>query len=109
MADYILLGAGFSRNWGGWLATEAFEYLLGCPEVVGNPSIGSLLWKHQATGGFEAALAEARNNHVLDPHTHLETLIGLQDAISRMFQDMNDAILGIVNFEFQHQSRVGGV
>jgi hypothetical protein len=31
---YILLtGAGFSCNWGGWLADEAFEYLLGCAEV----------------------------------------------------------------------------
>jgi hypothetical protein len=27
---YMLTGAGFSRNWGGWLADEAFEYLLGC-------------------------------------------------------------------------------
>ena len=31
---YILLtGAGFSRNWGGWLASEAFEYLIGCGEI----------------------------------------------------------------------------
>jgi len=29
----FLTGAGFSRNWGGWLANEAFEYLLACPEV----------------------------------------------------------------------------
>ncbi len=29
----LLLGAGFSRNWGGWPASEAFEYLLGCPQV----------------------------------------------------------------------------
>jgi hypothetical protein len=29
MPHYLLTGAGFSRNWGGWLANEAFEYLLG--------------------------------------------------------------------------------
>jgi hypothetical protein len=28
-----LLVAAFSRNWGGWLASEAFEYLLGRPEI----------------------------------------------------------------------------
>jgi hypothetical protein len=32
MAHYLLTGAGFSYNWGGWLASEAFEYLLGAPE-----------------------------------------------------------------------------
>src|ERR1700730_9485937 len=29
MSLILLTGAGFSRNWGGWLATEAFEYLIG--------------------------------------------------------------------------------
>ena len=33
MPHQLLTGAGFSRNWGGWLANEAFEYLLGVPEV----------------------------------------------------------------------------
>jgi hypothetical protein len=28
MQHILLTGAGFSRNWGGWLADEAFEYLL---------------------------------------------------------------------------------
>jgi hypothetical protein len=29
----LLTGAGFSRNWGGWLANEAFEYLLGSSHI----------------------------------------------------------------------------
>jgi hypothetical protein len=33
MPHYLLTGAGFSRNWGGWLANEAFEHLLGAPEI----------------------------------------------------------------------------
>jgi hypothetical protein len=41
MGQILLLGAGFSRNWGGWLASEAFEYLLGCPQV--DEDIRSLL------------------------------------------------------------------
>jgi hypothetical protein len=52
---YLLIGAAFSRNWGGWLASEAFEYLLGDPTVVANAELRALLWRHQATGGFEAA------------------------------------------------------
>jgi hypothetical protein len=34
MNPVVLLGAGFSRNWGGWLASEAFEYLLGSPQTA---------------------------------------------------------------------------
>ena len=57
MAHVLLTGAGFSRNWGGWLATEAFEYLIGCPEV--DEPLRRLLWKHKSRGGgFEDALAE---------------------------------------------------
>ena len=33
MGHILLLGAGFRRNWGAWLASEAFEYLVGCPQV----------------------------------------------------------------------------
>jgi len=57
---YVLLtGAGFSRNWGGWLADEAFEYLLGHPRI--EDGLRALLWKHKLAGdGFEAAVEEQR-------------------------------------------------
>ena len=58
----LLLGAGFTRNWGGWLALEAFEYLLGCPEV--DDDLQKLLWDYKDRGGFEAALAELQKHHV---------------------------------------------
>jgi hypothetical protein len=55
---YILLtGAGFSRNWGGFLATEAFEFLLGCPEL--NPRIRNLLWAN--SGNFEDTYQQLRD------------------------------------------------
>ena len=41
MNHILLLGAGFGRNWGGWLAGEVFEYLIGCPEV--DAEINNLL------------------------------------------------------------------
>ena len=53
MPHILLLGAGFSRNWGGWLADEAFEYLIGCPQV--DDDIRTLLWTHKRSGGFEGA------------------------------------------------------
>ena len=61
MPHILLLGAGFSRNWGGWLADEAFEYLLG-PEYI-DDGIRSLLWDHEREGGgFEDALAQLQES-----------------------------------------------
>ena len=85
MPCFLLLGAGFSRNWGGWLADEAFEYFLGCPEVVRDPALTLLLWRHQAQGGFEAALAELQLAHSRDPRSSESALMGLQAAVGRMF------------------------
>jgi hypothetical protein len=50
MNPYLLIGAGFSRNWGGWLANEAFEYLLGDPSVMLSPPLRGLLWTTQPKG-----------------------------------------------------------
>ena len=89
MKHILLLGAGFSRNWGGWLADEAFEYLLGAPEIAANRSLAPLLWKHHRRGGFEDALAELQQAYMLNPQTNLNDLIDLQAAVKRMFDDMN--------------------
>jgi hypothetical protein len=56
MPHYLLTGAGFGRNWGGWLANEAFEYLLGAPEI--DAYLRDILWKAKLRGeGFEGALS----------------------------------------------------
>lgn len=47
MQHYLLTGAGFSANWGGWVASEAFEYLLGCPEILADDRLRDLLWDCQ--------------------------------------------------------------
>ena len=90
MKHLLLLGAGFSRNWGGWLAAEAFEYLLGCPEIQKDTSLRSALWKHHGSGGFENALAEIQDAYRRDPVSNRAPLDALQAAISRMFVDMNE-------------------
>jgi hypothetical protein len=103
---FLLLGAGFSRNWGGWVASEAFEYLLGCPEIMADERLRKLLWVHQAHqlgGGFESALAELQNNVTTwasQPWSDSQ-LVNFQNAIGRMFTAMNQAFLNRNDLEFQ--------
>lgn len=91
--DYLLLGAGFSRNWGGWLANEAFEYLLGCPEV--DEPLRHLLWTNKDKG-FEEVLAilQAEDAH-RGSASGDQRLRKLEEALSRMFEDMNKAFENI--------------
>jgi hypothetical protein len=84
MPTILLTGAGFSRNWGGWLADEAFEYLLGCADIT--PFIREHLWRSKNThGGFEETLQELRSlaamhkdeRHFLELRTFLTMLEGM--------------------------------
>lgn len=96
-----MLGAGFSRNWGGYLASEAFEYLLGCPEVAGNAYLQRALWRNQGSGGFENALSDIRADFIRDPQANTAHHVALYNAIARMFDAMNKGYFNNVNFEFQ--------
>jgi len=100
MKHYLLLGAGFSRNWGGWLANEAFEYLLGDRAIIRNALLRDLLWKNQPKGGFEAALDELRQIAHREP-TQQVLLGAFESAIVRMFDAMN-AGYNSQPFEFRH-------
>ncbi|HWX00020.1 SIR2 family protein [Collimonas sp.] len=104
MSCLLLLGAGFSRNWGGWLASEAFEYLLGCPEVRGNRALSELLWRNQSSGGFEGALAELQVEAIRDPQRYGADLTSLRGAVTSMFNDMNSSFSHLVNFEPQNHA-----
>jgi hypothetical protein len=112
----LLLGAGFSRNWGGWLADEAFEYLLGHPRI--DDGLRTLLWRHKGKGGFEAAVDEQQTQTaqetegdkalrtsmmggVVSNTAMLDHAQRLDEAIRGMFADMNKAF-ATVNFEFQN-------
>src|SRR6185369_10517914 len=101
MNKILLLGAGFSRNWGGWVAKEAFEYLLGCPEVVNSSRLRQLLWQHQPVGGFEDALAELQDECRRSPSAPSGDLLHMQSAVGRMFDDMNRGYRNTTEFEFQ--------
>lgn len=90
MPHYLLTGAGFSRNWGGWLADEAFEYLLTRPEL--DASLRNLLWEAKAKGGFETALAGLQIAYKQQPTAITkQQLDSLTTAIIAMFAAMNEA------------------
>lgn len=105
MPHYLLTGAGFSANWGGWVASEAFEYLLGCPEIMADSPLRDLLWKYQAAGGFEDALAQLQRGY--SPGFALQwtptQLIRFQGAVGRMFDDMNQGFLNRPDLEFSRE------
>lgn len=100
--NLLLLGAGFSRNWGGWLASEAFTYLLGRPEVKDSEDLKVLLWESQQQGGFEQALAVLKEGANLEPERHGGQLAALNRAVAAMFGDMNLSFRRFVNFEPQN-------
>jgi hypothetical protein len=90
----LLTGAGFSRNWGGWLASETFEYLLGCPEI--SQHLKDLLWKSKDAGGnFEDALADLQAGHSRREAHAEEHLKTLETAIAGMFNAMNQGLTSI--------------
>jgi SIR2-like domain len=88
MPHYLLAGAGFSRNWGGWLANEAFEYLLGASEIDGH--LRSLLWDAKLRGeGFEGALAVAQQAYLFEKGPKSQNALGrLTQAVIGMFESM---------------------
>jgi hypothetical protein len=95
MGIFLLTGAGFSRNWGGWLADEAFEYLLGCSELL--PYHRTLLWKHRGKGGFESVLQELRDDYIKSPGAHTaKPLQEFDKLLMGMFYSMNN---GFGDFE----------
>jgi hypothetical protein len=91
MTHILLTGAGFSRNWGGWLANEAFEYLLGCPEI--DAELRLLLWRSKENGGgFEETLAELQDAYSQSKSpTNERRLSVLTGALVGMFNEMSNA------------------
>jgi hypothetical protein len=100
MKHILLLGAGFSRNWGGWLASEVFEYLLGCPEVRGNQHLQRALWKSKDEGGFEQTAAIVLADPSLPQPERDRATQAFERALVRMFDDMNSALLKVQGLEF---------
>jgi hypothetical protein len=103
MPHYLLTGAGFSRNWGGWLADEAFEYLLGCDLT---PHQRNLLWKHRRAGtGFEGVLQELRDAYT--PRRDAASARELQTFDALLIGMFNAMNFGFGEFEPGRHDRAG--
>jgi len=86
--NILLLGAGFSRNWGGWLADEVLEYLLGSKEINADIYLREKLYQYKQMG-FEKALGEIQLECLSDPsEKNKKRQKEFSDAVSQMFKDM---------------------
>jgi SIR2-like domain len=101
MNAVLLLGAGFSHNWGGWLAKQVFDYLIGVPDVRQFERLITLLWQHNPAGGFEDAIAEVQLDYRSDPARYGAELKALQNAVLQIFADMNEGYAARPDWEFQ--------
>src|SRR5580658_6263509 len=98
----LLLGAGFSSNWGGPLASEMFDALLEEPEVNMDTELRRILWEHKDAGGFENALARVQEDARLHPGTldYMRRLDALQAAIDHIFARMDRGFAARPSWEF---------
>jgi hypothetical protein len=99
MTHILLTGAGFSRNLGGWLASEVFNHLMsgGLDNVTRE-----LLIKHSTTGRFENTLSEFQLRQTQNPNVETEQrLQALTSALYGMFEQMSQVFLR-GQFEFQN-------
>jgi hypothetical protein len=80
----ILTGAGWSRNWGGKLASEVWQDLIGHPSIQSNPRLRELLLREQS---FEEALGATQ----LEPFTEADRQT-FQQALADVFVAMDKEI-----------------
>ena len=90
MANILLLGAGFSKNWGAPIAREFFQSLIADPEMRANEQIHNLLWRNRSN--FEHALAQLQHNYRQNQQENREPLLLMQRAMLRVFERINDII-----------------
>lgn len=101
MGNILLLGAGFSKNWGAPIASEFFAALIADHEIRGNQQVHALLWANRTN--FENALAQLQQNYRQNQRANSEPLLIMQRAMVRVFERMNNIFKG-QDFE-PHQDR----
>lgn len=105
MANHVaLLGAGFSRNWGGWLASEIFDNLLTEPQIQASPFLQNLLIAHNQRGdGYEGALNEVQEAASRSRNADTQhKLIQFQDALRSTFAKMDASFIRMIGIDFSN-------
>jgi hypothetical protein len=100
MPHYLLTGAGFSKNWGGLIASEFFGRLL---SLELDRVTRDLLFASRTKGGFENVMTRLQTAR---KHSKEDTdrLSEFTSAIAEIFNGMNNQFAN-VNFEFQNEVR----
>jgi len=101
MSAVLFTGAGFSYNWGGWLADDVFEYLLGDLSLI--PSIRNQLWQDKSVGGnYETTIQALRDRARAGDDGDYKTM---NSMLAGMFSIMNQAF-SRQGFQFNHTSDI---
>jgi hypothetical protein len=95
----LLLGAGFSRNWGGWLASELIGELSG--RLLDRYWLGEMLRVYR---NFERAYAERLETAIREPENEQarEDVVRLNHAIQEAFTEMNTNFARRAGMEFSN-------
>ncbi len=103
----LLLGAGFSRNWGGPLASEMFGTLLQQPEIQNDQHLKDAIWRHKDGGGFENALSDIQQDYLRNPSSpeFMRRMEAFQQSINRIFQDMDNSFSEQLTWEFTNERK----
>jgi hypothetical protein len=80
----VLVGAGLSRNWGGYLASEMWAAILSQPTIQGTDRLRRLLLRQT---NFEVALAEVESD---DEGYSPEERAAMRDAVRAAFGEHDD-------------------
>lgn len=85
----LLTGAGFTKNFGGFLAEEMWAHIFNNPNIQQSPYLRTLL---QANFDFESVYSEVIDN----PRTSSEDKERMKRAVFEAYKQLDDAIKGWV-------------
>jgi hypothetical protein len=97
MTNLLLIGAGFSYNWGGPLAADVFSNLLSDKDI--DEHTRRLLLDADGKGGFEKVLADLEVSADPDDKKRHGAMIS---ALAGMFNFLNGSFLQLKQFEFEN-------
>jgi len=101
LMTYVLLtGAGFTHNWGGWLAREISGDLLG--RVQAEPA---LRLRVQQSDSFESALETLQRDADSGDAEAQRQYANLQRAVAASFRAMNIALANRIDFNFSNDRK----
>jgi hypothetical protein len=100
VTQILLIGAGFTYNWGGWLAGEIEGDLLS--RFPHNPELNARV---NATDGFESVLGDLQRERDEGKPGAKEQYDVLKQAVLESFGAMNLALARRIDFEFLNQVR----